>query len=118
MQSNSSLLAPEPSSWVHVFGEPERAMIPFYLNKGKFYGILHVTNVNFVLKFCFHLCTKINIRCHCYQVAVPVHVAKTLTYPERVNKANMKLMRQLVKNGCDVHPGANFIESRDSKVKR
>ncbi|XP_062605530.1 DNA-directed RNA polymerase III subunit RPC1-like, partial [Saccostrea cucullata] len=52
------------------------------------------------------------------QVAVPVHVAKVLTYPERVTKANIKLMRKLVKNGCDTHPGANFIQQRDNNIKR
>ncbi|XP_064601918.1 DNA-directed RNA polymerase III subunit RPC1-like [Liolophura sinensis] len=52
------------------------------------------------------------------QVAVPVHVAKVLTYPEKVTKANINLMKQLVANGCDVHPGANFVESRDTKIKR
>ncbi|KAK6965965.1 DNA-directed RNA polymerase III subunit RPC1 [Biomphalaria glabrata] len=44
------------------------------------------------------------------QVAVPVHVAKTMTYPERVCAANLALMQKLVRNGCDVHPGANFIK--------
>ncbi|XP_074647199.1 DNA-directed RNA polymerase III subunit RPC1-like [Tubulanus polymorphus] len=52
------------------------------------------------------------------QVCVPELVAKVLTYPEKVNKANIQLMRQLVKNGCDVHPGANFIEQRDNKIKK
>ncbi|XP_021363401.1 DNA-directed RNA polymerase III subunit RPC1-like isoform X1 [Mizuhopecten yessoensis] len=51
------------------------------------------------------------------QVAVPIHVAKVLTYPERVNKANIKMLRKLVKNGCDVHPGANFIVQRNH-IKR
>lgn len=45
-------------------------------------------------------------------------MAKVLTYPERVNKANIKLMRKLVKNGCDTHPGANFIQQRDNNMKR
>ncbi|CAH1249658.1 POLR2A [Branchiostoma lanceolatum] len=52
------------------------------------------------------------------QVAVPIHVAKILTYPEKVNKANIQLMRQLIVNGCDTHPGANFVESRATGVKR
>ncbi|KAK2866790.1 hypothetical protein Q7C36_002846 [Tachysurus vachellii] len=52
------------------------------------------------------------------EVAVPVHVAKILTYPEKVNKANMELMRKLVKNGPDVHPGANFIQQRHMQMKR
>ncbi|KAJ8318173.1 hypothetical protein KUTeg_003264 [Tegillarca granosa] len=52
------------------------------------------------------------------QVAVPIHVAKILTYPEKVNKANIKLLRKLIKNGCDVHPGANFIQQREQNIKR
>ena len=45
------------------------------------------------------------------QVGVPIHVAKVLTYPEKVHKANIDLMRKLVLNGADVHPGANFVEN-------
>ncbi|XP_023805326.1 DNA-directed RNA polymerase III subunit RPC1 isoform X1 [Oryzias latipes] len=52
------------------------------------------------------------------EVAVPVHVAKILTYPEMVNKANLELMRKLVRNGPDVHPGANFIQNRRNQIKR
>ncbi|OXU26333.1 hypothetical protein TSAR_003123 [Trichomalopsis sarcophagae] len=52
------------------------------------------------------------------QVGVPIHVAKILTYPERVNKCNIELMRRLVKNGPDVHPGANFIEIGKNKERR
>lgn len=52
------------------------------------------------------------------QVGVPEHVAKILTYPERVTKANIQLMKKLILNGCDVHPGANFIEQRGSNMKR
>lgn len=48
------------------------------------------------------------------EVGVPVDVAKTLTYPERVTVANIDFMRQLVLNGADVHPGANFIVDRQS----
>ncbi|XP_051169994.1 DNA-directed RNA polymerase III subunit RPC1 [Leptopilina boulardi] len=52
------------------------------------------------------------------QVGVPVHVAKILTYPVRVNKANIELMRKLIQNGPDIHPGANFIQNTKSKQKR
>ena len=45
------------------------------------------------------------------QVGVPVHVAKVLTYPEKVNSANLELMKKLVRNGADAHPGANFVEA-------
>ncbi|KAK4055766.1 DNA-directed RNA polymerase III subunit C1 (rpo31) [Microbotryomycetes sp. JL201] len=43
------------------------------------------------------------------QVAVPERVAKNLTYPERVTEHNLEKLRDAVRNGCDVHPGANFI---------
>ena len=46
------------------------------------------------------------------QVAVPIHVAKVLTFPEKVTKSNIKLMRELVINGPDKHPGANFVETK------
>ncbi|XP_029638657.1 DNA-directed RNA polymerase III subunit RPC1 isoform X1 [Octopus sinensis] len=52
------------------------------------------------------------------QVSVPVHVAKILTYPERVNKANIVMLKKMVTNGPDHHPGANFIEHRGTKVKK
>ena len=52
------------------------------------------------------------------QVAVPIHVAKVMTYPERVTKANIELMRKLIINGCDVHPGANFIQQQQTQFKR
>nr|XP_009858083.1 LOW QUALITY PROTEIN: DNA-directed RNA polymerase III subunit RPC1-like [Ciona intestinalis] len=52
------------------------------------------------------------------QVGVPVHVAKVLTYPERVTKSNIELMRKLVINGSDNHPGANFIQQRHNNMKR
>ncbi|CAF1024738.1 unnamed protein product [Rotaria sordida] len=43
------------------------------------------------------------------EVAVPIHVAKIMSYPEIVNRTNIEFIRQLVRNGPDVHPGANFI---------
>jgi len=52
------------------------------------------------------------------QVAVPIHVAKTLTFPEKVTKANIKLMRKLVINGAENHPGANFVEQRKEGLKK
>ncbi|KAJ9598140.1 hypothetical protein L9F63_026756, partial [Diploptera punctata] len=51
-------------------------------------------------------------------VGVPIHVAKILTFPERVNKANIKLMKELIINGPDKHPGANFIEQRGQAFKK
>lgn len=43
------------------------------------------------------------------QVGVPKHVAKLLTYPEKVTPHNLNLMRDLVRNGPQKYPGANYI---------
>jgi DNA-directed RNA polymerase III subunit RPC1 len=43
------------------------------------------------------------------QVGVPVHVAKIMTYPEQVSRYNIEKLRERVRNGPDVHPGANLI---------
>lgn len=50
------------------------------------------------------------------EVAVPERVAKILTYPERVTSHNIEMLRKAVRNGTDVHPGANFV-SRDTLKK-
>ena len=76
------------------------------------------------------------------QVGVPLHVAKIMTYPgkihlcweqrrdcssethflpfisERVSRYNIKKLRERIRNGPDVHPGANLIRmSGDGFVK-
>lgn len=43
------------------------------------------------------------------QVGVPKFVAMTMTYPERVSRYNKKKLQERVRNGPDVHPGANLI---------
>jgi DNA-directed RNA polymerase III subunit RPC1 len=43
------------------------------------------------------------------QVAVPILVAKILTYPERVFTANIDRLRRAVVTGPKNHPGANFV---------
>lgn len=47
------------------------------------------------------------------QVGVPLRVAKIMTYPERVSRYNIDKLRERVRNGPDVHPGANLIRMRD-----
>jgi len=43
------------------------------------------------------------------EVGVPLHVALIMTYPERVSRHNIEKLRQCVRNGMLVHPGANFV---------
>ncbi len=51
-------------------------------------------------------------------MAVPIHVAKILTYPERVTASNVDFLRKLVVNGPDKHPGANFIQQKGQHMKK
>lgn len=51
------------------------------------------------------------------QVAVPILVAKNLTYPEKVSRYNKKKLQQLVQNGPELHPGANYVIKKDSDFK-
>ena len=51
------------------------------------------------------------------QVGVPIQVAVIMTYPERVNKYNIELLRQCVLNGPTKHPGANIIRTENGFVK-
>jgi hypothetical protein len=47
---------------------------------------------------------------------VPVLVAKIMTYPEMVNRHNMDRLKTAVRNGNDVHPGANLLRSKAGHV--
>lgn len=47
------------------------------------------------------------------EIGVPPVFAKKLTYPEPVTAANVHLMRQLVINGPDKHPGAVAVRAED-----
>ncbi|KAG0005321.1 hypothetical protein BGZ65_011422, partial [Modicella reniformis] len=52
------------------------------------------------------------------QVAVPELVAKNLTYPERVTTHNIELLRKAIRNGTDIHPGANYVTLGSTNMKR
>lgn len=47
------------------------------------------------------------------EVGVPKKIAMTMTYPERVSSYNIEKLRERVRNGPDVHPGANMIRLKD-----
>ena len=50
------------------------------------------------------------------EIGVPPVFAKKLTFPELVTPHNVDLMRTLVENGPDIHPGANAIEDERGRV--
>lgn len=51
------------------------------------------------------------------EVGVPIYVARILTFPQHVTKFNIDQLRAAVRNGPDVHPGANFVEFPDGQRK-
>jgi DNA-directed RNA polymerase III subunit RPC1 len=51
------------------------------------------------------------------QVAIPLHVAKNLTYPERVSVYNKKKLQERVRNGADTWPGANYLTKKGHDYK-
>ncbi|KAF8067125.1 DNA-directed RNA polymerase III subunit RPC1 [Scenedesmus sp. PABB004] len=53
-----------------------------------------------------------------HQVAVPVHMATVLTYPERVAEYNLAKLRGRVANGAGTWPGANFVGLGDGSGAR
>ncbi|PSR95151.1 DNA-directed RNA polymerase III subunit 1 like [Actinidia chinensis var. chinensis] len=50
------------------------------------------------------------------EVAIPILMAKILTYPELVSHHNIEKLRQCVRNGPDKYPGARFIRAPDGSL--
>ena len=49
------------------------------------------------------------------EVGVPIEIAKILTIPTNVNDWNIEEMKQMVMNGPNRHPGANYIIRNDRR---
>ena len=45
------------------------------------------------------------------ELGVPMKIAMTITYPEVVTPYNIDRLTELVRNGREVYPGANFVEN-------
>ena len=43
------------------------------------------------------------------ELGMPIAIAKNITFPEIVTPTNIDYLNDLVKNGADVYPGANFV---------
>ncbi|CAG9789529.1 unnamed protein product [Diatraea saccharalis] len=95
--------------------KPGRGLVQRLKGKqGRFRGNLSGKRVDFSSRTVISPDPNLQIQ----EVGVPVHVAKTLTYPERVFPANLQWLRQLVRNGPDAHPGANYVQQRGLKHKK
>ncbi|KAJ9497423.1 DNA-directed RNA polymerase III subunit C1 (rpo31) [Exophiala xenobiotica] len=51
------------------------------------------------------------------EVAVPILVAKNMTYPEVVNEINIDKLRKRVRNGPNVWPGANYVWKKEGDFR-
>ncbi|KAL8735608.1 MAG: hypothetical protein Q9166_000777 [cf. Caloplaca sp. 2 TL-2023] len=52
------------------------------------------------------------------EVAVPVRVAKRMTYPETVSSYNIKKLQARIRNGIDKWPGANYVWKKEYNIKQ
>ena len=51
------------------------------------------------------------------QLGIPVLMAKNLTYPEKVTEHNIKKLKKFIRNGTDIHPGANMVITNNGENK-
>ena len=52
------------------------------------------------------------------EIGVPPYFAMRLSFPEAVTPHNVEHLRQLVRNGADVYPGALAVEDCNGQVIR
>ncbi|SZF06352.1 unnamed protein product [Blumeria hordei] len=96
------------------FGKPIRGFCQRLKGKqGRFRGNLSGKRVDFSGRTVISPDPNLGID----QVAVPILVAKNLTYPERVQRQNIEKLRKCVINGPNIHPGAQQIIKKDSDHK-
>jgi len=50
------------------------------------------------------------------ELGVPLPIAKNITYPVVVNDRNIKFLTKLVRNGPEVHPGANILVRNGQEI--
>ena len=99
-----------PGLYQPGFGKPIRGFCQRLKGKqGRFRGNLSGKRVDFSGRTVISPDPNLSIE----QVAVPQLVAKNLTYPERVNHANVEKLRERVMNGPNVWPGAQGIIKKD-----
>ncbi|TAQ83735.1 hypothetical protein B7494_g7938 [Chlorociboria aeruginascens] len=96
------------------YGKPIRGFCQRLKGKqGRFRGNLSGKRVDFSGRTVISPDPNLSIE----QVAIPMLVAKNLTYPERVQSQNIRKLRQCVDNGPSKHPGAVQIIKKDSDHK-
>ncbi|MGC8568485.1 MAG: DNA-directed RNA polymerase subunit A' [Nitrososphaeria archaeon] len=90
----------------HRSGRPLRTLAQRLKGKeGRFRGNLSGKRVDFSSRTVISPDPNIDMA----EVGVPYEVAKRLTVPERVTPWNIEFLKQLVRNGPDNYPGANYV---------
>lgn len=90
----------------HRSGRPLKTLAQRLKGKeGRFRGSLSGKRVDFSARTVISPDPNIDIS----EVGIPVEIAKKLTVPERVTPWNLHSLRELVRNGPDKYPGANYI---------
>ena len=82
--------------------------------QGRFRGNLSGKRVNFSGRTVIGPDPNLSVE----QVGVPQHIAKILTYPERVTAHSLARLRKAVMNGPDKWPGANQVTKLKGNVIR
>lgn len=96
------------------FGKQIRGFVQRLKGKqGRFRGNLSGKRVDFSARTVISPDPNLNID----EVAVPELVAKNMTYPEVVNETNIGKLRNRVRNGANVWPGANYVLKKDGGYK-
>ncbi|SSD60927.1 DNA-directed RNA polymerase III subunit RPC1 [Saccharomycodes ludwigii] len=107
MPGNGSLGGPKP--------KPIRALCQRLKGKqGRFRGNLSGKRVDFSGRTVISPDPNLSVD----EVAVPDRVAKVLTYPEKVTRYNKRKLQQLIVNGPDLHPGANYVLKKNEEARR
>jgi DNA-directed RNA polymerase subunit A' len=82
--------------------------------EGRFRSNLSGKRVNFSARTVISPDPNISIN----EVGVPETIAKEVTVPVHVNEWNIEEMKEYIKNGSDIHPGANYVIRLDERKIR
>ena len=99
----------------HRSGRPLKTLTQRLKGKeGRFRSNLSGKRVNFSARTVISPDPNISIN----EVGVPEMIAKEVTVPVYVNEWNIEEMKKYIKNGSDIHPGANYVIRKDGRKIR
>jgi DNA-directed RNA polymerase subunit A' len=99
----------------HRSGRPLKTLAQRLKGKeGRFRSNLSGKRVNFSARTVISPDPNISIN----EVGVPDMIAKEVTVPVHVNEWNIDEIRKYIKNGSDIHPGANYVIRLDGRKIR